>query len=72
MYDNQATLNHLRKKKGGGAIFLVLYYCQVLVEISQKLGICHVRRPVSRDRQILFMEMKVGNPTHAAYLPLIF
>ena len=37
-----------------------LYYCQIPVEISQKLGVCHVRRPVSRDRPILVIEMEVG------------
>ena len=47
-------------------------YCQVLAEISQKLGICHVRRPVSRDRWILVMEMEACKTTHVAYLPLIF
>ena len=47
-------------------------YCQVPAEISQKPGICHVRRPVSRDRRILVMDMEVGKPTHVAYLPLIF
>ena len=47
-------------------------YCQVPAEISQKLGICHVRRPFSRDRRILVMAMEVGKPTHVAYLPLIF
>ena len=55
-----------------GAIFFVLYYCQVSVEILQKLGICHVRKPVSQNRQILVIEMEVGEPTHVAFLPLIF
>ena len=49
-----------------------LSYCQVLVEISQKLGMCHVRRPVSRGSRILVMEMEMGKPTHVAYLLLIF
>ena len=39
---------------------LYMSYCQVSVEISQKLGICHVRKPVSRDRRILTMEIEVG------------
>ena len=52
---------------------LYMSYCQVSVEISQKLRICHVRRPVSRGRQILVMEMELGiKPTHIAYLLLIF
>ena len=42
------------------------------MEISQRLGICHVRRPVSQDRRILVMEMEVGKPTHVAYLLLTF
>ena len=43
------------------------------MEISQKLVIfhVHVRGPISRDRRILVMEMKVGKPTHVAYLLLI-
>ena len=45
-------------------------HCQVTVEISQKLGKCHVRRRVSRDRRILVMELEMGKPTHAAYLLL--
>ena len=44
-----------------------LSYCQVPVEISQKLGLSHVRRPISRDRRILVMEMEVGKPTHVAF-----
>ena len=47
-----------------------LSYCQVPVEISQKLGICYFRRPVSRDRRILVMEMEVGKPARVAYLLL--
>ena len=42
------------------------------VESSEKLGICHVRRPVSRDRRILVMEMKAGKLTCVTYLLLIF
>ena len=42
------------------------------MEISQKLGICHVRTLVSRDRRILITEKEVGKPTHVAYLLLIF
>ena len=35
---------------------------------SEKLGICnHVRRPVSRDRRILVMEMAVGKAAYLAY-----
>ena len=51
---------------------LYMSYCQVPVEISQKLAICHVRRPVSRHKRILVMEMEVNKPTHAAHLLLIF
>ena len=47
-------------------------YHQVPVESSEKLGICHVRRPVSRDRRIMVIEMEVGKPTHVAYVLLIF
>ena len=44
------------------------------MKISEILEIpsCHVRRPVSRDRLILVMEMEAGKPTHVAYLLLIF
>ena len=42
------------------------------MEILQKLEMCHVCRPVSRDRRILVMEMKVGKPTHVTYILLIF
>ena len=42
---------------------------QIPEEIS---GIFHFRRLVSRDRQILVMEMKAGNPSHVAYLLIIF
>ena len=45
---------------------LYMSYCQVPVEISQKLDIYHVRRPVSRDRQILVVEMEVGKSAHVA------
>ena len=38
---------------------------------SEKLDICHVRRPASRDRRILVMEMEAGKAAHAAYIPLI-
>ena len=34
---------------------------------SSNLGIFHVRRPVSRDRRILVMELKAGKATHIAY-----
>ena len=46
-----------------------LSYRQIPFEISEKPGICHVRRPVSRDRRILVMEMEMG---YVAYLQLIF
>ena len=49
-----------------------LYHRQVLMGISEQLGVSHVRRPVSRDRRILVMEIEVGTPTHVAYLLLIF
>ena len=50
---------------------LYMSYCQVPVEISQKLDICHARRPVSRGRGILVMaEMEVGKLTHVAYFYL--
>ena len=39
---------------------------------SDKLGICHVCRPVSRDRRILVMELEAGKAAHVAYLLLIF
>ena len=42
------------------------------MEISENLGICHVPRPVSRDRQVLVMEVEMGKTTHVAYLLLIF
>ena len=43
------------------------------MEISQKLGICHVRRPVvSRDRRILVKKKEVCKPNHVVYLLLIF
>ena len=51
---------------------LYMSYYQVPVEISQKLGICHVCRPVSRDRWMLVMEMEVCKPTCVAYLLLTF
>ena len=35
---------------------------------SEKLGICHVRRPVSRDRRILIVEMEASKSAHVAYL----
>ena len=44
---------------------------QVPVESLEKLDICHVRRPVSRDRRILAMEMEAGKPAQVAYLILI-
>ena len=47
-------------------------YRQVPLKQSEKLGIYHVRRPVSWDRWILVMEMEAGKPTHVAYLLLIF
>ena len=50
-----------------GPSSLCMSYGQVPAEISQKLGICQVRRSVSRDRRILAMEMEVGKPTHIAY-----
>ena len=43
-------------------------YCQVPVDISQKLDICRVRRPVSQDRRILAMGMEVCRLTHVANL----
>ena len=42
------------------------------MESSKKLGICHVRRPVSRDRRIFIMKMEAGKPALVAYLLLIF
>ena len=51
---------------------LFMSFCQVPMEILQKLDICHVCGPVSRDRRILVMEMEMGKPTHAAYFPLLF
>ena len=42
------------------------------MEISQKLGISHVSRPVSRDRRMLVMEMVVGKQTYVAYLLITF
>ena len=59
-----------RKRRVDESSFL--YYCQVPVEILQELDICHVRRPVSQDRQSLVMEMEVGKPTHAAYFICLF
>ena len=38
----------------------------------EKLGICHVRRPVSRDRRILVMEMEAGKATLVACSLLMF
>ena len=35
---------------------------------SRELGICnHVRRPVSRDRRLLVMEVEVGKAIYLAY-----
>ena len=42
------------------------------MESSEKLGTCHVRRSVSRDRRILVLVIESGKPTHVAYLLLIF
>ena len=39
---------------------------------SDKLGICHVRRPVSRDKRISVMEMEAGKAAHLTYFKLIF
>ena len=36
-----------------------------------QVSICHVGRPVSRDRWILAMEMEAGKPTHTVYFLLI-
>ena len=55
---------------------LFMSYCQVLVEISQELGILHVGKPVSRDRRILVMEMEVGKqlmfPIYYLYFDIVF
>ena len=55
-----------------GPSSLYMSYCQFPVEISQKLGICHVCRPASQDRRMLVMEMEVGKLIHVADLLLIF
>ena len=57
----------MSKETGGEAIIFVLN-TQASVKTGfilsmfffKKLGICHVRRPVSRDRRILIMEMEAG------------
>ena len=62
-----ATSNHLSKEAGGKAILFVLSSSSSENLISVKLGICsHVRRPVSRDRRILVMEVEVGIAVHLA------
>ena len=38
----------------------------------EKLGICHDCRPVSRNRQILILDMEVGKASDVAHLQLIF
>ena len=45
-----------------------LCYSHAPVQSPEKLGICHARRPVLRDRRILVMEMEAGKSTYVAYL----
>ena len=55
----------LSQEAGGKAIFFVLSSSSSANLISEKLGISnHVRRPVSRDRRILVMEVEVSKPVY--------
>ena len=65
---NFVTSPHSSKGGRWEAIVFVLSSSSNENLISEKLSICnHVRRPVSRDRRILVMEMEVGKAVHLAY-----